>query len=90
MPQCLAGAENPLHHHRPDRGGPQDAWHIKKIEAIDERLSFSPWHALAAHRPLGAVNPARKPAYPASASFRAAHNHVAITEPKTLEEVTEG
>ena len=68
----------------------QDAWHIEKIDAIDERLSFSPWHGLAAHRPLGSVNRARKLAYQSSAQFRAEHNHVAITEPKTLAEVTGG
>ncbi len=66
---------------------PQDSWHVEKIEAIDERLSFTPWHALAAHRPLGAVNRARKPAYKSSAQFRAENNHVAISEPKSLEDL---
>jgi len=28
--------------------------------AMDERQSFSPWHSLAAHQPLGGVNRARK------------------------------
>ena len=28
--------------------------------AADERQSFSPWHCLAAHRPLGGVNRARR------------------------------
>jgi hypothetical protein len=28
--------------------------------ALDERQSFSPWHSLAAHQPLGGVNRARK------------------------------
>ncbi len=68
----------------------QDAWHIERIDAIDERLSFSPWHALAAHRPLGAINRARKPAYAASASFRAEHNHLTIAEPKTLADLHGG
>jgi hypothetical protein len=66
---------------------PQDSWHVEKIEAIDERLSFSPWHALAAHRPLGAVNRARKPAYQSSAHFRAENNHVTIAEPKSLDDL---
>ena len=69
---------------------PQDAWHLEKIEAIDEGLSFSPWHAVAAHRPLGAVNRARKPAYEASAQFRAEHNNIEIVEPKTLAEIVGG
>lgn len=37
-----------------------------------ERLAFSPWHALEAHRPLGSIMRARRIAYPASARFREA------------------
>jgi hypothetical protein len=38
-------------------------------EAIDE-LSFSPWHALDVHRPLGSVMRARRFAYAASSTLR--------------------
>ena len=38
-------------------------------EAVDQ-LSFSPWHALEDHRPLGSVMRARRLAYPASSSLR--------------------
>ena len=62
---------------------PQDAWTVEKIAAIDEGLSFSPWHALAAHRPVGAVMRARKAAYEMSAKFRAVHNNKPITEPRS-------
>ena len=48
---------------------------------VDDRLAFSPWHGIAAHRPLGSVNRARKPAYEMSKRFRAEHNGVAIDEP---------
>ena len=34
------------------------------------KLSFSPWHALAEHRPLGGINRARKVVYPASSKLR--------------------
>jgi hypothetical protein len=68
--------------------GAQDPWTIEKIAAIDEGLAFTPWHALAAHRPLGAVNRARKSAYDMSAKFRAEHSGRAITEPRRLEDVT--
>lgn len=40
-------------------------------EAIDS-MSFDPWHALADHRPLGAMMRARKAAYFASANGRSA------------------
>jgi hypothetical protein len=35
-----------------------------------EELSFDPWHALAAHRPLGGINRARREVYPASLTLR--------------------
>jgi len=37
-----------------------------------EKLRYSPWHALADHRPLGEVNAIRKVVYPASQNLRAA------------------
>jgi hypothetical protein len=68
----------------------QDPWTIDKIAAIDEGLSFTPWHALAAHRPLGAVNRARKSAYEMSAKFRAENQNKAIIEPHKLSDLTGG
>jgi hypothetical protein len=52
----------------------QHAWDEGRVREIDEALSFSPWHGLAAHRPLGAIMRARRPAYEMSAGFRAARN----------------
>ncbi len=65
----------------------QDPWTFEKIAALDEGMAFSPWHALAAHRPLGAVNRARKTAYEMSAKFRAENNHREIVEPRTFEDL---
>jgi hypothetical protein len=62
---------------------PQDPWSAARIKAVDQEMSFSPWHALAAHRPLGAIMRVRKTVYDAAAKFRAAHNQVQITEPKS-------
>ena len=42
--------------------------------ASADTLSFSPWNALNAHRPLGSINRVRKAAYEMSAGFR--KNHV--------------
>lgn len=53
---------------------PQESWSAARSADIDDGLSFSPWHALAAHRPLGAVNRARRVAYPSSARFRSDAN----------------
>jgi hypothetical protein len=62
---------------------PQNAWSATRVQAIDERMSFSVWHALAAHRPLGAMNRVRKTVYQSAVGFRAEHNHVSVTEPKS-------
>lgn len=35
-----------------------------------EDLALTPWHALAAHRPIGSINRLRKPVYKASAEHR--------------------
>lgn len=60
---------------------PQAAWTHGRSKAIDDGLSFSPWHGIAAHRPLGSVMRARKQAYEMSKRFRAERNGVAISEP---------
>ncbi len=44
----------------------------KRLTERGEQLSFDPWHALVAHKPLGAIMRARKHAYYASIQARAA------------------
>ena len=46
-----------------------------------ENLSYTPWHALPEHRPVGQVNEIRKAVYLASSSLRHDTNHVARAEP---------
>ncbi len=64
------------------RAAPQQAWSEERSARIDDGMSFSPWHGLAAHRPLGGIMRARKPAYEMSAGFRAEHNGCPIHEPR--------
>ena len=66
---------------------PQDPWTVEKIAAIDEGLSYSPWHALAAHRPIGSVMRARKAAYEMSTKFRAVRNNKPISEPRSAADI---
>jgi hypothetical protein len=61
---------------------PQDPWSAENIKAVDDGMSFSPWHALAAHQPLGAVMRVRKAAYKMSADFRGERNGCPMHEPK--------
>jgi hypothetical protein len=48
------------------------------------KLSFSPWHALEEHRPLGGINRARRLVYPASYDLRS-QNLNAQKEPTEAE-----
>ncbi len=45
-----------------------------------ENLSFSPWNALAAHQPIGALNRARKFVYEASSNYRHKLNKTEIPQ----------
>jgi catalase len=45
-----------------------------------EDLSFSPWNALEAHRPVGALNRARKFVYEASSNYRHQINGTAVPQ----------
>jgi len=59
----------------------QPAWNEARAAQVDDGLSFSPWHGISAHRPLGSINRARKEAYAMAAGFRAVHNRCPIHEP---------
>ncbi|MGB9108753.1 MAG: catalase family protein [Telluria sp.] len=67
------------------RVAPQPAWNEQRVKAIDEGMQFNPWHALAAHRPLGSIMRVRKDVYAMSKRFRAEHNGVEIVEPRNLD-----
>ena len=55
--------------------------------AADDRLAFSPWHGLAAHRPLGSVMRVRKAVYEASGQFRASRNGCPLHEPQHADDL---
>jgi hypothetical protein len=67
--------------------GAQAAWSEDRARTIDEGLAFSPWHGLAAHRPLGSVMRVRKAAYEAAQRFRAERNQRALSEPKAIGDI---
>lgn len=62
----------------------QLAWSPARSKAIDDEMSFSPWHGIAAHRPIGSIMRVRKVVYEQSAKFRADHNHDSNSEPRNL------
>ncbi|RSZ60109.1 catalase family protein [Massilia atriviolacea] len=64
------------------RALPQAAWSEALSKAVDDGMQFNPWHALAAHRPIGSIMRVRKAAYAMSKRFRAARNGVSVGEPR--------
>ena len=63
---------------------PQPAWTHGESEHREDVLSFSPWHGLLAHQPLGGVNRVRSHAYQFSADYRGAINGCPVHEPREL------
>ena len=66
---------------------PQEAWSEARSAAIDDGLAVSPWHGLAAHRPLGSIMRARRAAYDMAAQFRAQNNKRPVKEPRTSDDL---
>ncbi len=64
----------------------QTAWEPVKDRYFED-LTFSPGHALAAHRPLGGINRARLVVYKALAESRLADNRRQPETPTNLDEV---
>lgn len=65
----------------------QRAWVAGESEAREDQLFFAPWHGLAAHQPLGAVNRARKDSYRFSGEYRAHFNGCPFHEPAAITDV---
>jgi hypothetical protein len=59
----------------------QQEFDTPAIDTFGENLSFTPWHCLPEHRPLGAINRARKIVYEILSAFRHEANHAAQREP---------
>lgn len=59
----------------------QQAFDTEAIDRYGENLSFTPWHCLPEHRPLGAINRARKVVYETLSAFRHEVNQAPRQEP---------
>jgi hypothetical protein len=59
----------------------QQTFDTDAVRTYGENLSFTPWHCLPEHRPLGALNRARKVVYDTLSAFRHDVNHVPRQEP---------
>jgi hypothetical protein len=52
---------------------PRQHFDTAERNSFGEKLTFNPWHSLAAHQPLGGVSRARRAVYDAISRFRLAH-----------------
>jgi hypothetical protein len=64
---------------------PRQTFDSEQQRKFGENLSFSPWHSLPEHRPLGGVNRARKLAYELISKFRHEANRTPRREPTSWE-----
>ena len=64
---------------------PQAAWTPARSEQVDDGMAFSPWHGLAAHRPLGSIMRVRRQAYQEASQFRGENNGRPIHEPRSFD-----
>lgn len=60
---------------------PRQEFDSEAQRTFGENLSFTPWHCLPEHRPLGGINRARRIVYDAISKFRHLSNHVPRNEP---------
>lgn len=64
---------------------PQQTFDTERQRVFGENLSFTPWHSLPEHRPLGGVNRARKLVYAFISTFRHQRNDAPRREPTSWE-----
>ncbi|RJG01745.1 catalase family protein [Noviherbaspirillum sedimenti] len=60
---------------------PRQEFDTEAQRTFGENLSFTPWHSLPAHRPLGGINRARRVVYDLISAFRHERNQVPRQEP---------
>lgn len=68
---------------------PQQDVDARGQAAYGENLSFTPWHALPEHGPVGSLAEARKAAYQAAAELRRDTNGIPVGEPEVTRPLVE-
>lgn len=62
---------------------PSQKFDFEERKRLNEGLSFTPWHTLPEHEPLGSVNLARKKIYQELANYRREYIEKRLREPQT-------
>lgn len=65
----------------------QEAYSPERRVFVDDVLSFTPWHCLPEHQPLGSIMRVRKSVYEASSIYRHKMNAVKRLEPTSIDEL---
>jgi Dyp-type peroxidase family len=65
---------------------PSQRFQSKARKELAENLSFTPWHTLADHQPLGGINRVRRAVYESISSTRHNRNGVQMSEPTSFED----
>jgi Catalase len=68
---------------------PAQKFDFEERKRLDEGLSFTPWHTLLEHEPLGGVNLARKKVYQEMAKSRRGHIQSRLEEPQPYGEIVD-
>ncbi|PTY02960.1 hypothetical protein DB346_08080 [Verrucomicrobia bacterium LW23] len=63
---------------------PRQSFNTREQEDYGDQLSFTPWHSLPEHTPVGNINLARKQVYAALSRFRHEKNGIARFEPTDM------
>jgi len=63
---------------------PKQEFESKEQMQFCEDLSFTPWHSLPEHKPLGATNRVRKTVYETISNYRHTQNGVQRKEPNSF------
>lgn len=66
---------------------PQTAWDESITPRIEDRLAFSPWNGIVAHRPLGSVMRSRQHTYKHSSDFRRRFNGCPLADIRSEKEL---
>lgn len=66
---------------------PQIAWSPYRSHIVDDGMTFSPWHGIQSHRPLGSFMRFRKLTYELSKNLRARERRACVTEPTDLDDL---
>jgi hypothetical protein len=65
----------------------QEAYSPARRAYVDDALSFSPWHCMPEHQPLGSIMRVRRSVYAAASEYRHRMNALPRVEPSSIDEL---